>query len=394
MGKTILYMHAGSKNHGCEAIVNSLCRMLGKEKEDILLVTFREKEDLSYSLQNLCSIVEERSFSKHKLAHLFYYVYRMVTKDANSFMRFRYRDVLKVNADVAVSIGGDNYCYDMMLNDLFLTNNVFNEKGIKTVLLGCSIEPELLNRADIKTDLSKYSDIIARESLTYDALKESFGENGPRIYCVPDPAFTLPFNERPLPESFIEKNTVGINISPMIMDNETKSGIAMDAYKSLIKYILEKTDMNVALIPHVVWDFNDDRKPIETLYQFFSKEGYSSRIVKIPDDDAESLKGYIRRCRFFIGARTHSTIAAYSSKVPTIVVGYSVKAKGIAKDIFEGYDISKLVLPVQSLQDDSQLVNAFLWLMEHEEEMKSYLDKVIPDYCERALESGRIIQKG
>ena len=25
--KIVLYMHAGSGNHGCEAIVNSLCRM-------------------------------------------------------------------------------------------------------------------------------------------------------------------------------------------------------------------------------------------------------------------------------------------------------------------------------------------------------------------------------
>ena len=49
----------------------------------------------------------------------------------------------------------------------------------------------------------------------------------------------------------------------------------------------------------------------------------------------------------FIGARTHATIAAYSSCVPTLVVGYSIKARGIAKDLFgtdEGY-----VLPVQAL---------------------------------------------
>ena len=55
----------------------------------------------------------------------------------------------------------------------------------------------------------------------------------------------------------------------------------------------------------------------------------------------------------FIGARTHSTIAAYSSGVPTLVVGYSVKAKGIAKDLFgteENY-----VLPVQALKEENNL---------------------------------------
>jgi polysaccharide pyruvyl transferase WcaK-like protein len=43
----------------------------------------------------------------------------------------------------------------------------------------------------------------------------------------------------------------------------------------------------------------------------------------------------VGRCRYFIGARTHSTIAAISSCVPTISIAYSVKAKGINRDIFD-----------------------------------------------------------
>ncbi len=50
--------------------------------------------------------------------------------------------------------------------------------------------------------------------------------------------------------------------------------------------------------------------------------------------NAKELKGYISRCRAFVGARTHSTIAAYSTGVPTLAIGYSVKARGIAKDLF------------------------------------------------------------
>ena len=38
--KIVLYMHAGSGNHGCEAIVNSLCRMLPKPA---ILMTNRPK---------------------------------------------------------------------------------------------------------------------------------------------------------------------------------------------------------------------------------------------------------------------------------------------------------------------------------------------------------------
>ena len=106
----ILYMHAGSGNHGCEAIVNSLCHMM---KEDAVLVSYRGNEDWQYSLKELCEIKQERSFEEHKLAHLFYYAYRMITKDAASFLRYRYGDIFKQPmSPLAISIGGDNYCYD------------------------------------------------------------------------------------------------------------------------------------------------------------------------------------------------------------------------------------------------------------------------------------------
>ena len=51
----------------------------------------------------------------------------------------------------------------------------------------------------------------------------------------------------------------------------------------------------------------------------------------------------ISKCRFFVVARTHATIAAYSTGVPTIVISYSVKSRGIARDLFgdeKGYAVS------------------------------------------------------
>ena len=76
---------------------------------------------------------------------------------------------------------------------------------------------------------------------------------------------------------------------------------------------------------------------------------------------AEKLKGYISKCSFFVGARTHSTIAAYSSNIPTLVIGYSVKSKGIAKDLFGTY--KGYVLPVQKLASENSLVDAYMRIM-------------------------------
>ena len=45
------------------------------------------------------------------------------------------------------------------------------------------------------------------------------------------------------------------------------------------------------------------------------------------------IRYVISKCNIFIGARTHAVISAYSTSVPAIALGYSIKSKGIAKDV-------------------------------------------------------------
>ena len=66
-------------------------------------------------------------------------------------------------------------------------------------------------------------------------------------------------------------------------------------------------------------------------------------------------------CSFFVGARTHSTIAAYSSGVPTLVIGYSVKSRGIATDLFGTYE--NYVLPVQEISEPDAMIRAYKWII-------------------------------
>lgn len=83
-----------------------------------------------------------------------------------------------------------------------------------------------------------------------------------------------------------------------------------------------------------------------------------------------------------IYVRTHSTIAAYSSLVPTLVIGYSIKARGIAQDLF-GDD--SLVLPVQKLDNPQTLVEGFDLLMRDNAKIKNQLAKVVPEKKVAAL---------
>ena len=44
----------------------------------------------------------------------------------------------------------------------------------------------------------------------------------------------------------------------------------------------------------------------------------------------------IAQCELLVCCRTHASIAGYSTGVPTLVLGYSVKAEGIAADLGMG----------------------------------------------------------
>lgn len=155
----------------------------------------------------------------------------------------------------------------------------------------------------------------------------------------------------------------------------------------MILKIFKSTDCAVALIPHVVWKQNDDREILKLLYDKFKDTG---RILFLNDHNCMELKGFIARCRMFIGARTHATIAAYSNSVPTLVLGYSVKSRGIARDIFGTEE--HYVIPVRNISDANALANGFIWLLENEKSVRDHLQRVIPQHITRAAKAGLLLE--
>ena len=383
--RLVMYLHGGSGNHGCEAIVNSTCYMI--EEIPKLLVTNSEKEDKFYSLAPLCDILQERKIAEHFFAHVWYYAWRAVFHDPESFMRYRFKEVLgKKRSPLYVSVGGDMYCYELSRKEAIVANSTFNKAGSKTILWGCSIEPELLKEPGMVEDMKRYALITPRESITFQALKDAGVVDNVKLF--PDPAFSLKSEAIKLPEGFQEGKTIGINISPMIIRYEKEPGITIRNYRKLVDYILQTSDNSVALIPHVMWNNNDDRLTLAELYQGYEN---NERVILFPDMSCQQVKYVISKCRVFIGARTHATIAAYSSCVPTLVVGYSVKALGIARDLFGSEE--KYVLPVQTLQDSDALLHAYEWLLEEEDAIRGRLQAVMPEYCARAAQAGEEIRK-
>ena len=222
----------------------------------------------------------------------------------------------------------------------------------------------------MEEDLKRYDLICARESITYEALKQI----NPNTILTVDPAFVLPAVKTEIPSN----SYIGVNVSPLITKRETSAGITLENYKNLIKYILENTTEDIALIPHVVWKSNDDRKVLGILKDYFSD---NERVILVADHNCMEQKYIISHCRMFVGARTHATIAAYSSCVPTLVVGYSVKAKGIAEDLFG--ESEHYVLPIDEIKESDDLIKAFSWLQQNEGNIRKHLVNIIPEYIKK-----------
>lgn len=368
--KLVLYPHGGSGNHGCEAIVRSTCKIT---QANVTLFSASPEEDKKVGLDAICNVQSDHCPISHfSLQYLKAIFQTKFYSDTTAYDRIHFSPVLKAakTADYILSIGGDNYCYGVP-KFIYLVNKEIRKKGGKTILWGCSVEPDSI-KGEMLEDLQGYTHIIARESITYQAMKE---KGLKQAILIPDPAFQLKRIDLPLPDNFMEGNTVGINVSPMIIGYESNKGVTLQNYIELINYIITQTNMQIALIPHVVWSNNDDRIPLKILYDKFKDTG---RICMIEDHTAEELKGYIARCRFLIAARTHASIAAYSTQVPTLVIGYSVKAHGIARDLFGNEE--HYVLPVQSLQKENELVESFQWLQAHEEEIRQHYKTFMPQY--------------
>lgn len=381
----VLYNHVGSANHGCEALVRTVTLMLG-EKNTILLSDALD-EEAKYGITNLIKVVPALSEKKESWFD-FIYSYAKLKLRKNYF----YMDTLpykpaikKLNSnDILVSIGGDIFCYENYPKYNLL--HQFALKRIKhSILIGCSIEPEILSDHSLLKDLESFEIITARETITYNALKSAGLENV--MYC-PDSAFCLPMSKTTLPTNFEPGNTVGINISPLVLNKTADASIIMDNLRAVVDDILNNSDQFVAFIPHVVWSSNDDQIPLRVLYEEFKG---TNRVCLVSDRNAQELKSIISQCSYFIGARTHATIAAYSTGVPTLALGYSIKSKGIAKDLFgtaENYVIS-----YKDIVSRHTILKKFRWIKMHSYEITKKLKAKTKEYQELISETGKLLQE-
>lgn len=303
--------------------------------------------------------------------------------------------------DAVLMIGGDNISLDYGVASLYAWKNVIErsvEANTPVFLWAGSVGP-FSSKPHVEKEMIRhlkyYSGITVRETATLEYLRGLGIEN---VTLVADPAFTLEVEKFNVSEFVFEnsENILGFNISPLVRGYrktvEEREQLDRDSI-SFIKHVIDNKRMSVLLIPHVDpldgESVNSDsaymRKILNTL-----GEAYKEKIKLLPPTlNASQLKYLISRCRFFIGARTHATIAAFSTEIPTISIAYSVKAKGINQDIF-GHTQYVLETPTVST---SSLMVALELLIKDELEIKEILKKRIPELRQLAFLSVEMLNK-
>ena len=374
------------KNMGSQAMVRSLSHCLKTHFPNASVTVMASEQEFRVNLKlpDVDEYLYRYSFTSDKITikRILNKLYFLLThKQSKRLLMHSYLKAAK-KADAVFIIGGDNYdiSYQSLRYMREVTDFISEIGPRKAVMYNCSFAKKDLT-PEVLSDLSAFRFLTARDVISFQNLKDAMPEKTIRYY--PDIAFAMEPEAVPLPEYWEPGNMIGINLSSLVGDGRygaSEEEILL-AYERMLDMILERTGLKICLIPHVKQDAD-----LSVLRKLYASLPDKSRALLISHENynAAQKKYIISQCRLFVGARTHATIAAYSSCVPTLVVGYSVKSLGIAKDLFgthEGYVVS-----IPALKNPDALADAFSVFLRREQRMRKALEEKKPGYIRAAAQ--------
>mgnify|MGYP000901990714 CR=1 FL=1 len=286
--------------------------------------------------------------------------------------------------DMVLSVGGDNYSLDYRIPSPLMGIDALALRMRKPVVLwGASVgpferEPHFVEV--VRRHLMKFALICVRESVSHEYLTNTLGLDN--VWQMVDPAFAL-YRESVVVSTFwptIAPNGVlGLNVSPLLERYKAQGQDLRGEVAEFVRRVAKNYGLGIILIPHVVpldcSTKNNDAHYMQPVLEACSD--LHGAVSMMPAQfNAVQIKDVISRLRFLIAARTHATIAALSCGVPTISIAYSIKARGINRDLF-GHD--KVLLPTATV-GAATLEMGLRYLFEEEANLRNRLERQIPQY--------------
>lgn len=404
-----LFILAGNgpyENRGCEAIVRGTAKILREYFKDPQFICISHF-DTNQQYRKQC-LNETDSEISHLSTYKFnrWKVLQSVWKPSTWTQLYQYffnTKALKYwtyqaiyshldKATAVLSVGGDNYAIYSGLPSLFTDlDDIVLERGKPLVIWGGSVGP-FNDLPDYEQYMCKHlkeiTGIFARESATIEYLN-SIGITK-NVYSVADPAFVMdPIKPLGIQDELtVEEGAIGINLSPLMSTYVTGGDIHKwtQIAANIINKVVQKTELPVYLIPHVTIPHSNDHEFMQKAQSLIQKK--YKNITLLPAYNAAETKWIISQMTLFAGARTHSTIAALSSGVPTLSFSYSIKSLGINRDIFgnEFY----VIRPNQL--SDQVVVEKITSIYENAVSIRTELERKIPEVIERAWQAGSYLR--
>ena len=398
----ILAGNGSNYNRGCEAILRGTVRILRKHFDNprfLVVSSYESDEEFKQQCLN-----ETDASMTHKKMHRIYKrfdflwfltkVLKVTYPKAIKHVTYKDLKPYLSKAKAVLALGGDNYslgynnllphkCTD--LDDLVVAG------GKPLVIWGASVGPFSKIPAYERYMMNhlRKVHIFARETLTIGYLAGNGLTNN--VYRVADPAFLL---EPDAPKQKgvdleIKKGAIGLNLSPImaryLVHNNLNMWTGLSA--DIINKIMQKTGRPIYLIPHVLGNIgNNDYLFLKNVLTTIPN--HKDQVILIPPIyNASETKWIISKMSVFAGARTHSTIASLSSCIPTLSFAYSMKAKGLNKDIF-GH--TRYCLSPDDLTPDT-ISGKISEVLRDSKDIKKHLDQCIPGFKDLAMSSGKIL---
>ena len=352
-----LYGISGVYNFGCEAIVRGAVNLISSIHPTAMITYY------SYSME-----YDTKALSDLNIRIVGVSTNKKISRRLNNKIRtllhldrrqlfFDYKRIIDEN-DIIMSIGGDIYTipkYVRQQKKYSYYNPLvdFCDRAIlcgkKVVVYGGSIGPfgEYRQAVDYYAKyLKKYSLILCREFESIHYLNELGVDN---VLFFPDPAFQV----RNTIVDNVKRRRFAINFSPLSY-MECYGTIDKDVYirlANLIDQIIEKYDVEILLVPHVVAEdpIDNDALFLGEIFKLVSNK--DSVVMADFEGGFLGIKKQLETCIITVAARMHCAINSIVENIPTIFLSYSQKSIGMAEYI---YGDRRYVIRIEDV--DSKLI--------------------------------------
>lgn len=181
--------------------------------------------------------------------------------------------------------------------------------------------------------------VMTRDRQSLDYVHE-IAPNQKNVREYIDVAFFMPYKKIDFSKDYVH---VGLNISALLWHGgytrDNQFGLKDDyqhIVRSLIDYFLSQPNVMLHLIAHVVVAERHIENDYAVCYDLWMEYGRNPRLVLAPLALTPiDVKGYIAGMDFFMGARMHATIGAFSAGVPVVPMAYSRKFNGLFIDTLQ-----------------------------------------------------------